>query len=117
MYEILGFILKDDNLKEEKVNNNEASFDIGYIARLAHIELTEEESAAFGKQLGAILQYMEQLKKLDVSGVEPTMHGHGRVNAFREDTVTPSIDFEKAIANAPERTETEFKLPKIVEDA
>ncbi len=93
------------------------SFDIDYIARLAHIALTDDEKAAFGKQLGDVLAYMEKLKKLDVEGVEPTMHGHGRVNAFREDVVTPSIDREAALANAPERTGDEFRLPKIVEDA
>ena len=93
------------------------SFDIDYIARLAHIALTDDEKSAFGKQLGDVLAYMEKLKTLDVSGVEPTMHGHGRVNAFREDVVTPSIDREAALANAPERTDNEFHLPKIVEDA
>ena len=93
------------------------SFDIDYIARLAHIALPDDEKAAFGKQLGDVLAYMEKLKTLDVSGVEPTMHGHGRVNAFREDVVTPSIDREAALANAPERTGDEFRLPKIVEDA
>ena len=60
---------------------------------------------------------MEKLKSLNVEGVEPTMHGHGRVNAFREDVVTPSLDREAALANAPERTGDEFRLPKIVEDA
>ena len=93
------------------------SFDIDYIARLAHIALSDDEKSAFGKQLGDVLAYMEKLKTLDVSGVEPTMHGHGRVNAFREDVVTPSIDREAALANAPERTDNEFHLPKIVEDA
>ena len=95
----------------------DASFDIDYIARLAHVELTDAEKAAFGKQLGDVLAYMEKLKSLDVKGVEPTMHGHGRVNAFREDVVTPSLDRESALANAPERTGDEFRLPKIVEDA
>ena len=78
---------------------------------------TDPEKAAFGKQLGDVLAYMEKLKSLNVEGVEPTMHGHGRVNAFREDVVTPSLDREAALANAPERTGDEFRLPKIVEDA
>ena len=45
------------------------------------------------------------------------MHPHGRVNAFRDDVVTPSIDRDAVLANAPEKSETEFVLPKIVEDA
>lgn len=93
------------------------SFDIDYVARLAHMELNDDERAAFGRQLGDILAYMEKLKSLDVDGVEPTMHGHGRVNAFREDVVTPSMDRDAALANAPDRTDNEFRLPKIVEDA
>ncbi len=95
----------------------EEQFDISYIARLSHIELGEEESALFSNQLGDVLKYMEKLKELDVSEVEPTMHGHGRVNAFREDVVTPSIDRDAVLDNAPGRTETEILLPKIVEDA
>ncbi|MBQ7722630.1 MAG: Asp-tRNA(Asn)/Glu-tRNA(Gln) amidotransferase subunit GatC [Kiritimatiellae bacterium] len=93
------------------------SFDVDYVARLAHIELDDGEKAEFGRQLGNILAYMEKLKSLDVDGVEPTMHGHGRVNAFREDVVKPSMARDAALANAPERTDDEFRLPKIVEDA
>ena len=93
------------------------SFDIDYIARLAHVELSAEEKEAFGKQLGDVLNYMAKLKSVNVDGIEPTMHGHGRVNAFREDVVTPSADRDAVLANAPERTDDEFKLPKVVEDA
>lgn len=93
------------------------SFDIDYVARLAHVELDDAEKIEYGRQLGDILAYMEKLKALDVYGVEPTMHGHGRVNAFREDVVTPSMDHDAALANAPDRTDYEFRLPKIVEDA
>ena len=93
------------------------AFDVDYVARLAHIELDDGEKAEFGRQLGNILAYMEKLKSLDVDGVEPTMHGHGRVNAFREDVVKPSMARDAALANAPERTDDEFRLPKIVEDA
>lgn len=92
-------------------------FDVSYVARLAHLELGAEEFERFAGQLGDILKYMEKLKELDVSDVEPTMHGHGRVNAFREDTVTESIDRDAVLANAPQRIGNEFLLPKIVEDA
>ncbi len=92
-------------------------FDVSYVARLAHLDLSAEESALFAGQLGGILKYMEKLNELDISGVEPTMHGHGRVNAMREDVVTPSLDRDTVLANAPSRTENEFRLPKIVEDA
>ena len=61
--------------------------------------------------------YVEKISSVDVEGIEPTMHGRAIVNAFREDTVRPSLDREAALANAPRRTENEFYLPKIVEGA
>lgn len=92
-------------------------FDVGYVARLAHLELGEEEAARFSSQLGDILKYVNKLRELDVEGVEPTMHGHGRVNAFREDEPAPAAEGEAFLRNAPERIGDEYKLPKIVEDA
>lgn len=92
-------------------------FDVSYVARLARLELKEEELQKFSSQLGDVLKYMEKLKELDVSGVAPTMHGHGRTNAFREDVVQPSLDKEAALSNAPAGKDGEFLLPKIVEDA
>lgn len=95
----------------------ESGFDVGYVARLAHLDLAEEESARFSSQLGDVLKYMEKLRQLDVGGVEPTMHGHGRVNAFRDGEPAESEDKELFLANAPERSGDEYRLPKIVEDA
>lgn len=91
--------------------------DVGYVARLAHLELDAGEADRFSAQLGDILKYMEKLRELDVEGVEPTMHGHGRMNAFRDDVPVESGLAEAILANAPERVGDEFKLPKIVEDA
>lgn len=96
---------------------SDENFDVGYVAKLAHIELTNAEAEAFGRQLGDVLAYMEQLEKVDVSDIKPTMHGHGRVNAFREDDVTESLPREAVLANAPKKSVDEFVLPKIVEDA
>lgn len=92
-------------------------FDVQYVARLAHLELGDDEARRFSGQLGDILKYMEKLRQLDVEGVEPTMHGHGRTNAFREDEPVQSVDQDLFLANAPERTGDEYRLPKIVEDA
>ena len=91
--------------------------DVGYVAELARLELSEEEKAVFQPQLESIVGYVEKISAVDVDGVEPMMHGRPLVNAFREDEVRPSMDRELALANAPARTETDFKLPKIVEDA
>ena len=91
--------------------------DVGYVTELARLELTDEEKSVFQGQLEDIVKYVEMISSVDVEGIEPTMHGRAIVNAFREDTVRPSLDREVALANAPRRTENEFYLPKIVEGA
>jgi aspartyl-tRNA(Asn)/glutamyl-tRNA(Gln) amidotransferase subunit C len=92
-----------------------SSMDVAYVARLAHIRLTEQEEAVFGKQLASVLAYMDQLAELDLDGIEPTSHGLPAGNRFRDDALCPGLEREAALANAPARTLTEFKVPKIVE--
>ena len=91
--------------------------DDGYVAELARLELTDEEKSVFQPQLESIVGYVEKISSVDVSGVEPMMHGRRLVNAFREDVVRPSLAMETALANAPARTGDEFLLPKVVEGA
>jgi aspartyl-tRNA(Asn)/glutamyl-tRNA(Gln) amidotransferase subunit C len=91
--------------------------DVGYVAELARLELTESEKATFQGQLEDIVKYVEKISEVDVEGVEPMMHGRPLVNAFREDVVRPSLDREAALSNAPARVGDEFLLPKIVEGA
>ena len=95
----------------------ENKIDVAYVANLARLELTDEEKAVFQPQLEGIVKYVEMISKVDVSGVEPMMHGRPLVNAFREDVVKPSMDHEAALKNAPARVGEEFLLPKIVEGA
>ena len=91
--------------------------DVGYVAELARLELTDEEKAVFQPQLENIVKYVEKISAVNVDGVEPMMHGRPLVNAFREDVVRPSLPAETALANAPKRVNDEFLLPKIVEGA
>lgn len=91
--------------------------DVAYVAELARLELTPEEKAVFQPQLENIVKYVEKISSVDVTGVPPTLNGREIVNAFREDTVRPSMPREEALANAPARTGDEFMLPKIVEGA
>ncbi len=91
--------------------------DVGYVAELARLELSDEEKALFQGQLEGIVKYVEKISSVDVDGVPPTMHGREIVNAFREDVVRPSMGREEALSNAPRRTDDEFYLPKIVEGA
>ncbi len=89
--------------------------DIEKVARLARLELSEEERETFGNQLEQILTYMEQLNRLDTSGVEPTSHAIPIYNVFREDEVKSSIAQEEVLAIAPDEEEGHFKVPRIIE--
>ena len=91
--------------------------DVGYVAELARLELTDEEKTVFQPQLESIVEYVDKISSVDVEGVLPMMHGRELVNVFREDVVGESLSAETALANAPARTGDEFLLPKIVEGA
>ena len=89
--------------------------DIEKVARLARLELSEEERKTFGNQLEQILTYMEQLNRLDTAGVEPTSHAIPIYNVFREDEVRPSIPQEEVLTIAPDEEDGHFKVPRIIE--
>jgi len=89
--------------------------DVKYVAHLARLSLTPEEDKKIGAQLGNILGYIEKLKEVDVSGVEPTAHAFPLVNVTRRDEVRPSLDHEEALCNAPAQANGLFMVPKIVE--
>lgn len=90
-------------------------FDIKYVAHLARLALTPEEEQKLGAQLGNILGFMEKLKSLDVSQVEPTAHAVPMVNVTRADEVRPSLPHDEAMRNAPAKANGLFIVPKIVE--
>jgi aspartyl-tRNA(Asn)/glutamyl-tRNA(Gln) amidotransferase subunit C len=87
------------------------------IARLARLRLSPEEEVAFAGQLSAILDHVAQLGELDVSQVEPMTHAlaAGDPVALREDLPLPTLPPELALANAPAREGTCFKVPRIIE--
>lgn len=91
--------------------------EVEQVARLARLELSTEEKERFTHQLNDILTYVEKLKELDTSGVEPTAHAIPLRNVFREDKVRPSLDREAVLANAPAREEVFFKVPQIMEES
>lgn len=93
----------------------DTKFNIEYVAHLARVKLTDEEKAKFGAQLTTILNYMEKLRELDVSGVEPTSHPMPLLNVMRPDTPQPGLDHSDAMKNAPLASNDLFIVPKIVE--
>jgi aspartyl-tRNA(Asn)/glutamyl-tRNA(Gln) amidotransferase subunit C len=92
-----------------------AEFDIKYVAHLARISLSPDEEKKLGAQLGNILGYIEKLKELDVTNVEPTAHAVPMVNVTRLDVAAPSLSHEDALRNAPRQGGGLFIVPKIVE--
>ena len=92
-----------------------SDFDIKYVAHLARLSLSPAEEEQFGAQLAGILGYIEKLKQLDVTGIEPTAHAVPLVNVFRSDQVQPSLSNEEALRNAPAQSNGLFMVPKIVE--
>ena len=87
--------------------------DVVHVAKLARLELTEEEKIKFSKQLGDILKYMEQLNEVDTTGVEPMNHPIDFSNVMRDDVVRYEQTREELMANAPEVEQDYFKVPKI----
>ena len=92
-----------------------AQIDVKYVAHLARLHLTPDEEKKLGAQLGDILGYIEKLKKLDVTNVDPTAHPVPLVNVTRPDEVRPSLPQEEALRNAPKQDRGLFIVPKIVE--
>jgi len=85
------------------------------VAMLARLELSEEEKDLFTGQMDAILAYVDKLNELDTFDVVPTSHAVPMENAFRNDVVRPSMGADMALANAPERAEGFYRVPKVIE--
>ncbi|MDB6094759.1 MAG: glutamyl-tRNA(Gln) amidotransferase, subunit [Verrucomicrobia bacterium] len=89
--------------------------DIEHVAKLARLALTAEEKATFSAQLGDVLHHIEQLAKVDVTGVEPTAHAFPLVNVWAEDVARSGLSAEAALRNAPVQRDHMVVVPKVVE--
>lgn len=90
---------------------------VDHVARLARLDLSEDEREKMRVELGHILEHAERIQALDLDGVEPTSHSVKIRNAMRPDEVAPSLDPRDALANAPEVEDGRIKVPRIIEDA
>ena len=88
---------------------------IDHVAKLARIALTAEEKAQFAQQLGEVLHHIEQLAKVDVSGVEPSAHAFAVHNVWQEDVAHAEFSAEQALRNAPAKRDNMIAVPKVVE--
>jgi len=86
-----------------------------HVAKLAHLDLTEEEVTRFGEQLSAILDAVSKVSELDLADVPPTSHPLDLVNVWRDDVARPSLDERDVFANAPERDGAFFRSPPTTE--
>jgi len=89
--------------------------DVEHIAKLAKLNFSDEEKVKFTTQFNDILSFVEKLKELDTSNVQPLSHVIDFENVMREDKVQPSVTTEEALRNAPAKTEKFFKVPKVIE--
>ena len=90
--------------------------DVEHVARLARLALSEAEVERMRAQLSGILAYIDKLRTLDTAGVEPTSHAVPLVNVMRDDETWTCLPQDVALANAPERSDAFFRVPRIIED-
>ncbi len=89
--------------------------EVGYVAKLARLELSEQETKGFTDVLNDILTYMDTLREIDTTNVEPMTHAIPNTNVMREDIVRPSGDAAAIIGNAPDAKGTLLRVPKVIE--
>ena len=89
--------------------------DVEHVAKLARLGLTESEKDLFTGQLSSILEFADNLKKLDTSNIEPSAHAIPMKNVMREDKAIPCQNTADILANGPEVEANMFKVPRIME--
>jgi aspartyl-tRNA(Asn)/glutamyl-tRNA(Gln) amidotransferase subunit C len=95
--------------------SSDPNLNLDYVANLARLALTEAEKATFSAQLGDILHYVEKLKQVDVTGVEPMAHASPVFNVWEADVPRPGLPVEAALRNAPAQRQHMIVVPKVVE--
>jgi aspartyl-tRNA(Asn)/glutamyl-tRNA(Gln) amidotransferase subunit C len=89
--------------------------DVEHVAKLARLELSDQEKQTFTEQMNAILKYADQLNQLNTDHVEPTSHPVPLVNVMREDISKPSLPIDKVMLNAPDEEDGQIKVPAVLE--
>jgi aspartyl-tRNA(Asn)/glutamyl-tRNA(Gln) amidotransferase subunit C len=91
--------------------------DVAHVARLARLELSDEELDTFTGQLAAVLDHAADVEALDLHDVPPTAHPFELVNVLRPDEPRPSLDRDEVLSQAPAVEDRRFKVPPILGDA
>ena len=90
---------------------------VAHVARLARLDLSDDELTTFTEQLGAVLDHAADVEALDLAGVPPTLHPLPLVNVLRDDVVRPSLDRAEVLAMAPAAEAGRFRVPRILGEA
>ncbi len=97
------------------MSSKAGAIDVSYVAQLARLELDESEKAAMQHDMEAIVEYIDELSELDVSGVEPTAHAVQVTNVERDDVARPGFGRDVMLANAPALIDGELiKVPQVL---
>jgi aspartyl-tRNA(Asn)/glutamyl-tRNA(Gln) amidotransferase subunit C len=92
--------------------------DVRHVAKLAHLEITDEEVAIYTPQLAEIVKYVEQLNELETDSVEPAIGGltleGEKTPTIREDVAADSFTQEEALSEAPAAVSGHFQVPKVL---
>ena len=91
--------------------------EVAHVARLARLDLTDEEVALFAEQLAAVLDHAADVGSLDIADVPPTAHPLPLANMFRPDEPRPSLDRDEVLAQAPASEDGRFRVPRILGEA
>jgi aspartyl-tRNA(Asn)/glutamyl-tRNA(Gln) amidotransferase subunit C len=91
--------------------------DVRHVAKLARLDVTDDEVALFAGQLAAVLEHAEDVEALDTAGVPPTAHPLPLVNVLREDVPADGVDREEVLAMAPAAQDGRFRVPRILGEA
>lgn len=89
--------------------------DVLKTAELARLAITEEEAEMYSAQLSKIITYTEKIQEINTDGVKPTTNGNTITNVLREDEPVKWDKREKALNNAPEQEDGQFKVPAIMD--
>ena len=89
---------------------------VRHVAKLSRLRLGDDEIHHFAEQLSAVLSYMSKLDELDLDDVEPMAHAMDVTNVLRPDEAAVGMDVQKVLANAPDKSEPFFKVPKVLGD-
>ena len=90
---------------------------VAKIARLSRIAMSDDELATFSEQLSRIVDYFGKLNELDTADVEPLSHALPVANVFRADEPAASLPPEVAVANAPQKAGSSFKVPRVLDES